>query len=181
MSVISVFELERGIMQVQRRDSVQGAMLREWMEDHVMPAFAGRVLSIDSPVAQCCAKLRIPDPKPERDACIAATALVHGMTVVTRNVEDFLPTGVEILNPWEWEPGDVALHMEMGEILRDQANKWMTPAKIADAVNRRGRYRRQDRTDVPGAQIAARAKQYQQIFECRSESSGRQIRLRREL
>jgi predicted nucleic acid-binding protein len=79
-------------------------MLRRWMADHVLPTFAGRVLSIDSSVARRCAKLHVPDPKPERDALIAATALVHGMTVVTRNVEDFLPTGVEILNPWAWEP-----------------------------------------------------------------------------
>lgn len=181
ISVISVLELERGILQVQRRDSAQGAMLRGWMDDHVMPAFAGRVLSIDSPVAQRCAKLHIPDPRPERDAFIAATALVHGMTVVTRNVEDFLLTGVEILNPWEWEPGDVTLHVEMEEILRARGNKWTTPVEIASEVNSRGRYRRQDGTDVPNSQITARAIQYQQIFECRSESSGLQIRLRRRL
>ncbi len=65
----------------------------------------GRVLSVHIAVAQRCAKLHVPDPKPERDALIAATALVHGMTVVTRNVDDFKPTDVEILNPWEWESG----------------------------------------------------------------------------
>lgn len=101
ISVVSVLELERGILQIERRDSAQGTILRVWMDDHVMPAFAGRVLSIDYPVAQRCAKLHVPDPKPERDALIAATALVHGMAVVTRNVEDFLLTGVEVLNPWD--------------------------------------------------------------------------------
>jgi predicted nucleic acid-binding protein len=49
------------------------------------------------------AKLHVPDPRPMRDALIAATALVHSMTVVTRNVRGFEPMGVEILNPWEWE------------------------------------------------------------------------------
>jgi predicted nucleic acid-binding protein len=105
ISVITVLELERGVLQVERRDTQQGALLRGWMNEHVMPAFAGRVLSIDSSVAQRCARLHVPDPKSERDAFIAATALVHGMMVVTRNVEDFLLTEVQILNPWVWEPG----------------------------------------------------------------------------
>jgi predicted nucleic acid-binding protein len=105
ISVVTVLELERGVLQGERRDTQQGALLRGWMNDHVMPAFAGRVLSIDSSVAQRCARLHVPDPKSERDALIAATALVHSMTVVTRNSEDFLLTEVEILNPWVWEPG----------------------------------------------------------------------------
>ena len=74
------------------------------MDTRVLPEFEGRILSIDTAVAQRCAKLHVPDPRPVRDAFIAATALVHGMTVVTRNVDGFEPTGVEILNPWEWEP-----------------------------------------------------------------------------
>ena len=67
----------------------------------MLPAFAGRVLPIDIAVAQRCAKLHIPDPRAERDALIAATALVHGMVVVTRNVADFQPAGVAIINPWK--------------------------------------------------------------------------------
>lgn len=62
--------------------------------------FGDRILAVDSAVALRCAKLHIPDPKPERDAFIAATALVHGMIVVTRNVADFKSTGVKIVNPW---------------------------------------------------------------------------------
>jgi predicted nucleic acid-binding protein len=58
-------------------------------------------LPVDAKVAQCCAKLHVPDPSSDRDALIAATALVHGMTVVTRNVCDFEPPGVTIINPWE--------------------------------------------------------------------------------
>ncbi len=101
ISAITVLELELGILQVERRDAAQGALLRAWLEQHVLPAFAGRVLPIDASVAQRCARLHVPDPRSERDALIAATALVHGMTVVTRNVADFAATGVGLLNPWE--------------------------------------------------------------------------------
>ena len=76
-------------------------MLRAWLDQRVLPAFDGRILSVDVAVAQCCAKLHVPDPRADRDALIAATAIVHGMTVVTRNVDDFKPTGVALLNPWQ--------------------------------------------------------------------------------
>jgi predicted nucleic acid-binding protein len=105
LSAMTVLEMEIGTLLLERRDAVQGALLRAWLDRYVLSAFAGRVLDIDTAVATRCAKLHVPDPKAERDALIAATALVHGMTVVTRNVDDFEPTGVEILNPWEWEPG----------------------------------------------------------------------------
>jgi predicted nucleic acid-binding protein len=100
VSVITILELETGILLVERRDATQGALLRAWLEGHVLPALHNRVLSIDLSVVQRCARLHVPDPRAERDALIAATALVHGMTVVTRNVSDFAPTGVPILNPW---------------------------------------------------------------------------------
>jgi len=83
-----------------RKDKKQGALLRAWVDDEVLPRFEGRVLPIDVDVALLCANLHVPDPQLERDALIAATALVHKLTVVTRNVNDFLPTGVQILNPW---------------------------------------------------------------------------------
>jgi predicted nucleic acid-binding protein len=105
ISAITLLELERGILSMERKDAAQGAILRAWMDSQILVRFSGRILPVDIAVAQRCAKLHVPDPKPERDALIAATALVHGMTVVTRNVNDFEPTGVEILNPWEWEPG----------------------------------------------------------------------------
>jgi predicted nucleic acid-binding protein len=85
---------------VERRDPPQGALLRSWLDSQVLPAFNNRVLPIDISVAQRCARLHVPDPRAERDALIAATALVHGMTVVARNVSDFVPTGVPTLNPW---------------------------------------------------------------------------------
>lgn len=104
LSAISILELEAGVLLVERRDSEQGAMLRQWLERQVLVAFAGRVLPVDATVAQRCARLHVPNPCAERDALIAATALVHGMTVVTRNVADFERTGVAIINPWRSEP-----------------------------------------------------------------------------
>lgn len=100
LSAITIVELETGVLLVERRDPAQGAILRAWMDSHVLPAFAGRVLPIDSAVALQCARLHVPDPRAERDALIAACALVHGMTVVTRNVADFEPTRVPLLDPW---------------------------------------------------------------------------------
>ena len=100
LSVITLQELEIGVLLAERRDPSQGAVLRNWLQRHVLPAFDGRVLPIDSAVAQRSARLHVPDPRPVRDGLIAATALVHGMTVVTRNVADFEPMGVALLNPW---------------------------------------------------------------------------------
>lgn len=100
LSVISVLELEKGILRIIHRDSRQGELLREWMDRRVLPEFAGRVLSIETQVVLQCARLHVPDQRGEADALIAATALVHGMTLVTRNTADFEPTGVRLINPW---------------------------------------------------------------------------------
>ncbi len=101
LSVITILELETGVLLIERKDTVQGAVLRSWLNAHVLPAFSDRILVVDIAVAQCCAKLHVPDPRSDRDAIIAATAIVHGMTVVTRNVSDFESSGVKILNPWK--------------------------------------------------------------------------------
>lgn len=85
---------------MERRDAAQGALLRQWLEQWVLVQFGERMLSVEVAVARAGAKLHVPDPRPERDALIAATALTHGLTVVTRDVEDFAPTGVAVLNPW---------------------------------------------------------------------------------
>ena len=100
LSVISILEIEIGILLVERRDAAQGAILRSWLNAHVLPAFTDRTLVVDTAVVQCCAKFHVPDPCSDRDAIIAATALIHGLTVVTRNESDFAPTQVSILNPW---------------------------------------------------------------------------------
>jgi hypothetical protein len=100
ISALTILELELGVLQMERRDQGQGAALRTWLERQVLPAFEGRVLAVDTDVARRGAGLHVPDPRSERDAIIAATALVHGMTVVTRNVRDFESTGVPVLNPW---------------------------------------------------------------------------------
>ena len=104
LSVVSLHELEMGVRLKQHRDPRQGQLLRHWLDQQVVPAFAGRILPIDEAVARCSAALHLPDPRPLRDGLIAATALVHAMVVVTRNVGDFLPTGVEVLNPWRDAP-----------------------------------------------------------------------------
>ncbi len=97
VSVITVMELEIGVRLMERRDGRQAQALRSWLDGRVMPAFQDRILTIDTSVARRCAVLHVSD----RDAMIAATALVHGMTVATRNVVDFAGTGVATINPWE--------------------------------------------------------------------------------
>jgi len=100
ISVITILELELGVQLRERRDPMQGALLRAWLEQQVMAGFAGRVLPIDLAIARRCAGLQVPDPRPDRDALIAATALELGLTVVTRNERDFDGTGVALCNPW---------------------------------------------------------------------------------
>lgn len=100
VSVISILEIERGVLLVERRDPEQGARLRSWLDGHVLGAFEDRILPVDTIVARRCAGLHVPNPRSERDALIAATALAHSMTVVTRNVADFAPMGVALVNPW---------------------------------------------------------------------------------
>jgi predicted nucleic acid-binding protein len=101
LSVVTVLELELGALSLARKDKAHGQVLRSWIDNQILPRFDGRIVPIDTAVALRCAALHVPDPRAERDALIAATALVHGMTIVTRNVSDFEPTGVSILNPWE--------------------------------------------------------------------------------
>lgn len=101
VSAITVLELEIGVRRLERRDQAQATVLRRWLEVQMLPAFEGRILPFDTEVARRCATLHVPDPKPERDAMIAATALVHGLTLATRNIADFEGMGVPLINPWE--------------------------------------------------------------------------------
>ena len=100
LSVITIQELEMGVLLAERKDGTQGEVLRAWFNGHVLPAFEGRILPVDTAVALRSARLHVPDPRPVRDGLIAATAIVHGMQVVTRNTADFGPTGVDTINPW---------------------------------------------------------------------------------
>jgi len=100
ISVVSLMELEIGVRLKERTDPHQGAILRQWLST-VRMRFANRTLDVDTAVASRCAQLHVPDRRPADDAYIAATALAHGLKVVTRNVADFAPMGVPLLNPWE--------------------------------------------------------------------------------
>ena len=104
LSVISILEIELGALQIARKDETRGAVLRAWIDDQILPRFEGRILPVDTAVARRCALLYVPHRRSERDALIAATAMVHGLTVVSRDVVDFEPTGVPLLNPWLAQP-----------------------------------------------------------------------------
>ena len=101
ISAVTIHELEHGVLLMERSDPNQGALLRAWLDLSVTAAFKSRVLVVDERVARRAAALHVPDPAPFRDALIGATALVHDMTVVTRNVKDFERfDGLDVLNPW---------------------------------------------------------------------------------
>ena len=100
LSAVTILESEQGILQLERRVPQQGSALRAWF-DAVRRAFDGRILAFTAEAALRCAAMHVSDPKDYRDSMIAATALVHGFTLVTRNVADFVDTGATILNPWE--------------------------------------------------------------------------------
>jgi len=100
LSTVTIFELEYGARLLERRDRSQGEALLNWIEKEIIGRYADAILPIDTAIARLAAGLHVPDPKPERDSFIAATALVHDLTVVTRNTHDFARTGVRLLNPW---------------------------------------------------------------------------------
>lgn len=100
ISSVVVFEIRLGALLIDRRDPVQGALMLKWIEKDIISRFEGRIFPVDTEVAKRAAELHVPNPRQDRDAFIAATALVHDMTVVTRNERDFAGTGVRVMNPW---------------------------------------------------------------------------------
>ena len=101
ISAITVLELQRGISQSEKRgDKPQATMLARWLDDMLLPTFAGRILPVDHSIARLAGRLEWPSPADFRDALIAATAIEHGATVVTRNVRHFEGAGVDLVNPW---------------------------------------------------------------------------------
>jgi predicted nucleic acid-binding protein len=100
LSVMTVLEIQYGALLLARRDAKAGKVFRRWVEESVLAKFADRILPATVDIALACARLHIPDRRGERDAWIAATALAHNLTVVTRNVRDFSGTGVKLVNPW---------------------------------------------------------------------------------
>lgn len=99
-SAVTMMELERGVLAMERKDKAQGAILRVWLEQTIKPAFAARILPIDERTAAICARLHVPNRGPENDAWIAALAIQYRLTLVTRNERDFERTGAKLLNPF---------------------------------------------------------------------------------
>ncbi len=100
LSVITIMELRMGVLALARKDAAQARTIGDWMDNQILRHFAGRILPVSLAIAERCAALHVPDRRQERDALIAATALEHGLTVITRNERDFVPTGVGVVNPW---------------------------------------------------------------------------------
>ena len=105
LSVVTIQELELGVLLKERRDAAQGAHLRAWLEGQVLPAFAGRILPVTVDIARRCAELNAVQTYPYADSLIAATAQVHALSVVTRNASDFAEVGVPPIDPWETPAG----------------------------------------------------------------------------
>src|SRR5581483_6751436 len=101
VSAATFLEIEFGVRRLERRDPRQGAMLRKWKSESLAAAFRGRVLPVDETIAERCAAMHVPDPRPLLDSIIAATAIVHRLTLVTRNLRDFAGVGARMLNPWD--------------------------------------------------------------------------------
>ena len=101
VTAVTIAEIERGVVAKERADAAQGALLRRWFEERVLPAFADRVLSFDLPAARILATYRVPEHAPLDDALTAAIAQAAEMTVATRNTKHFAPLGVQCHNPWD--------------------------------------------------------------------------------
>jgi len=101
ISAVTLLELETAAVQVERRDKIAGLALRTWLDNQVAQAFEGRILPVDAAVARGRTRVALTD---SRDALLAATALEHGLTLVTRNVAAFKVNRLKVFNPWGYKP-----------------------------------------------------------------------------
>ena len=101
ISVVSITEIRTGILSLARKEQAQAASLDNWFTNRLLPAYRTRTLSVDTEVALICAQLHIPAKRPINDAYIAATAIAHNLTPVTRNVRDFQGLPLMLENPFE--------------------------------------------------------------------------------
>ena len=104
LSAITLMKIELGVLRLERRDPLQGQILREWVQQDLLTQFSDRFLPVTAEIAIRCAALHVPHSRPLNDSLIAATGLVHDMIIVTRDITDFEPTGVKLLNPWNAIP-----------------------------------------------------------------------------
>ena len=101
ISVITVGELRRGVEMIRHRgDNLQASKLEKWLQT-IVEQYAENILDFTEPEAQVWGRLRVPRYENALDKQIAATALIYDLTLVTRNLEDYVGTGVELLNPWK--------------------------------------------------------------------------------
>lgn len=105
LSAVSIVEIRLGIQKQERRDPPFAAALANWLNKEVLPGFQGRILPFDEATALLAGALPEPNLEPTPDVMIAATALQHGLQVVTRNVADFERLGVACIDPWRYAPG----------------------------------------------------------------------------
>jgi predicted nucleic acid-binding protein len=99
LSILTLAELYRGAERLSRRDQRAGQILAEWVSA-VEAQFSDRIFGIPPQIARVWARISVPDPLPVVDGFLAATAIVHGLTLVTRNVADVARTGVRLFNPF---------------------------------------------------------------------------------
>jgi len=104
LSVLVVGELRQGVERLARRDPAQAAPLERWLQE-LMSSFTDRLVPITAPIADRWGRLNVPNPLPAIDGLLAATALEHDWTLVTRNEADVVSTGARLLNPWSVNKG----------------------------------------------------------------------------
>lgn len=100
ISVITLQEIQTGILLLERKDETQAKILQTWFNEYVRVSFKDRTLDVCQSVALLCSNLHVPNPRPYADSLISATAQWHGFSLVTRNIDDFTGQNINLINPW---------------------------------------------------------------------------------